>query len=123
GPETGHWAGDRREVTAENDPPVRRNEIAPVPADHRRRRARVVERENARRDELRIKAEADCVDASGGEDEIGRGDGLAAREGDGCEYRRPGEGDGEPQQEAQRLHPFRLYGLREPSEPLEPVRV
>src|SRR6266853_1276121 len=60
---------DRREVMAEDDPLVRLAEILAVLVDLARCRAAVIEREHARRDPLRIKAEAERVSAKRRDDD------------------------------------------------------
>ena len=89
-------AGDRREVVAEDHPAVRGHEVAPVVEPLGRRRARGVEREDARGDEGGVEAVRDEVRAERPRHEEDAVDGLAARERDRGEPARAHEGDGEP---------------------------
>ena len=62
-------AGDRREVMAEEDPLVRRHEVAAVVEPLGRRRAARVEPEDLLGDEPRVEAVGDEIGADGGDDE------------------------------------------------------
>ena len=96
-------AGDGGEVMAEDDPLVRLHVIPAVLVDLAGRGAAVVQREHAGGDPFRVKAVADGVGAKrGGEDVAGiERLGAAGREG---EVRGgAGEGDGEPDEEGERL--------------------
>src|SRR6185436_5562368 len=73
---------DGREVMSENDPAVRRHEVAAVAEPLRGSRASRLERENFRREECAIETIADGVDANGGDDEPERVDALAAHRSD-----------------------------------------
>ena len=97
-PHEGPGARDRREVVAEDDPPVCWHEVAAVVEPHRRSRPRRVEGKDVGRDELAVEAIRDRVDAEGGDEEPGGADLLPPREGDGGKAAGAGEGDGGPGQ-------------------------
>src|SRR5204863_10001392 len=62
---TNQWTRSRdcREVVAEDDPAIRRHEVAAVVETRRGSRPRCIERENPARDELAVKPVRDCVGA------------------------------------------------------------
>jgi hypothetical protein len=71
-------AGDRGEVVAEQDAPVRRLVVDVVLEPLRRRRAVRIDLQDAARDEARVEAVGDRVGRHRGEDQPGGGDLLPA---------------------------------------------
>ena len=63
GPDERAGAGDRREMVAEDDPAIRRHEVAPVVEPLRRRRTLGVEREDLGGDQLAVEAVGDGIAA------------------------------------------------------------
>ena len=73
-------SGDGGEVVAEDDPAVRRREVAPVVQAIGGGEARIVEGKDARRDERAVEAIPDGVGQQGRDEQPRRADLLAARE-------------------------------------------
>src|SRR6185503_18844612 len=71
---------DRREVVAEDDPPIGGSEVATIVESHRRRRTSWIQREDSARDELAIEPVRHRVGAERGHEEPGSVDGLSARQ-------------------------------------------
>jgi len=74
--------GDRREVVAEDDPPVGRSVVTTVIESHRGRRSSRIEREDLARDELAVEPIRHRVRAESGDEKPRRIHGLAARQGE-----------------------------------------
>src|SRR5207244_2463321 len=90
-------ARDRGEVVAEDDPAIRRDEVATVVQALGRSEARVIESEDARRDERAVEAVADGVGAEGGDEQPRRADLFAAREGEESERAGTADRDERPE--------------------------
>ena len=96
-------AGDGREVVTEHDPAVGRHEVAAVVEPLGRRRASGVEREDLGRDDPAVEPVGDEVRADGRGEEPGGADLFAASKGHDAEGAGTGEGNEDPDQDAQRF--------------------
>ena len=97
-------SGDRGEVMAEGDPFWGGHVVAAVVQAHRGSDVRVVEFEHAIGDEARVEAVAERIDAYRGDDEPQHAGFLAARQREYPEGGCAKCGDGNPQNDAKRLH-------------------
>ena len=97
-------AGDRGEVMAEGDPLLRGHVVATVVEAECGRDVRIVEFENAIRDEARVEPVAEGVDADRGDDEPQHAGLLAARDCEHAERGRAQGGDGNPEHDGNGFH-------------------